>query len=299
MLKFLLMTGAAMPFCMEEAGGEGADAGAGGGDKPTDEGNQGQGQGDGGDGGQNGGEGTQGGEGDAPKIYRPDGLPDHFAGENDNETIDKLFKAVEGYRKKQGEGAPKTADEYAFEEPEDFKGKLLRPGEDGKDPILEKFKPIAHKHGLSNEAFQDMALEFSKSLMELGDGDGGEDGGNGDAADFEYESYGGADAAKPVVDGVTTWAQGLKTQGKLTDADIEEINLMSMHSQGLGVLSKLRELTGEKPIPKGEGAASANKEVTQEMLNERVADPRYRSGSKEFDLAFYEETVEMFKKVYN
>lgn len=283
MLKSLLMSDCVMPFCMEEESGGVADSGAGGSaaDSGDDEQNAGGSADD-----------SPAKSGDnPPEIYRPDGLPDHYAGENNHATIDNLFKAVEGYRK----SAPKTADEYTFEEPEELKGKLLRLNDDGKDPILEKFKPIAHKHGMTNEAFRDVALELSKSLMELG-GNGNE---VDDSADFEYESYGGAEAAKPVVDGVTVWAQGLKNQGKLSDADVEEISLAVQYDQGLNVWNKVREMTGEKPIPKGDGAPGGKVQITEEMLNARVSDPRYIAGTREFDPAFYKETTEMFQELYN
>lgn len=266
-MKKLFLSGGVMPFCMDQAG----DAG----------GNQGAGDG-----------------GDAPKIYRPEGLPDHLAGENDQATIDNLFKAVEGYRKKQStkDVVPESADKYIFEVPEELKDKILRAGDDGKDQILEAFKPIAHKHGIGQAAFNEMALEFSKSVFEMQNAAAQDDAA---LADFDYTEYGGADKAQPVIDGVNVWANGLKATGKLDDADLNEIKLMAAHSQGLRVLSKLREMTGEKAIPVGGEKADGGAKITQDMLNARVADPRYRSDSKDFDPAFHKETTEMYKELYN
>ncbi|MDP2207053.1 MAG: hypothetical protein Q8K65_12195, partial [Alphaproteobacteria bacterium] len=76
--------------------------------------------------------------GTAPQAYRPEGLPDHFAGKDDRETIDKLHKAVDGFRKEQGKkGVPETPDGYELALPDDIKQKVLRPGEDGKDALFE------------------------------------------------------------------------------------------------------------------------------------------------------------------
>lgn len=43
--------------------------------------------------------------------YRPEGLPDHLFGANDQETIDRLNKAVSGFRQAQGD-VPDTAEAY-------------------------------------------------------------------------------------------------------------------------------------------------------------------------------------------
>lgn len=239
------------------------------------------------------------------KVYAPKGMPDHFLGKTDQETIDLLMDGYKGARDelaKKGtivKDVPKTADGYTLEIPEDMKDKVMKPGEDGKDPILELFKPIAHKHGIGQKAFQDVVLELSKVVAEKA---AANDGGEGEEAlaDFEYKEYGGADKAKPLIDGVSVWAKGLKNQGKLDDADIAEIGIMSTHSQGLKTLVKLREMTGEKPIPSNfdSGASGAGK-VTEAMLNDRVADPRYQSDNPKFEKAFYDETTKMFQEFYN
>lgn len=232
------------------------------------------------------------------KIYRPEGLPDHMLGKTDQETIDLVAKAYKGARDELAKGSdvPKTADDYVLEIPEDMKDKVIQPGEDGKDPFLEILKPLAHKHNIGQKAFQDFGIEFSKAVQEkLASVEQDEDA----LADFEYKEYGGMDKAKPVVDGVSVWAQGLKNQGKLNDADIKEINLMSTHSQGLKTLSKLREMTGEKPIPVNMDGKQSGKEITEDTLNSRVADPRYQAGNPKFDPAFHKETTQMFQEFYN
>lgn len=55
--------------------------------------------------------------GGSPSPYRPTGLPDHYAGASDQETIDKLFGVVNGFRQKQGDASavPTNGDGYSFE----------------------------------------------------------------------------------------------------------------------------------------------------------------------------------------
>ena len=236
------------------------------------------------------------GDNNTPELYKPDGLPDHYLGGNDQETIDKLYSAVTGFRKDQAKGkdVPKTADEYKLDIPDDLKDKVIKAGEDGKDPVLELFKPIMHKHNIGQAAFQDIALEISKAVAEKVDEAGAADE---ELADFSYDAFGGEEKAKPVIDGVSVWAKGLRNQDKLDDADIEEISMMSAHSQGLKLLSKLRELTGERPIPVDFSGGGDDGAVTEDMLNARIADPRYRPG-KDFDKSFHDETTRMFAEFY-
>ncbi len=248
-------------------------------------------------GGQNAG-GQGGSEGNAePKLHRPEGLPDHLAGANNQETIDKLYGAYAGAREtisKAGE-VPAKPEEYTLDLADDIKAKLLKPGEDGVDPMLSKFQHIAHEFGVSKKAFNGMIGKlyetFAEQMAE-------QEKNAPPPLDFDYKDMGGADKAKPTVDAVTAWANGLKASGKLDDGDLQEIQLLSLHTPGLRVLSKLREMTGEKPIPanldgKGGGAA-----LTEADLNKRVSDPRYRKGTKDFDQKFYDETTEMFQSFY-
>lgn len=232
-----------------------------------------------------------------PEIYRPEGLPDHYAGGSDQETIDKLFKAVDGFRKEQAgkKGIPEKIEDYTV----DFGDKadsLLLKSEDGKDPVWEKMRGKFFEKGIAPEDVKDIVLAFDDIITEMA----GEQQQvtEGSKADWDYETYGGADKAKTLLDGVMTWADGMKAQGKFTDADLKEIQLATTNSEGLGLWMKIRELSGEKPIPVSADGGSKSPEITQDVLNQRVADPRYRPDSREYDPVFRKETEEMFKKLY-
>lgn len=236
-----------------------------------------------------------GGGTNAADVYRPDGLPDHLVGANNNETIDKLYKAFDGYRKDASTNKPpKSPADYKFDFGDKADG-ILQLDENGTDPMLENWKGIFHENGVSNDTAQNIILGVFESIQGLQAAGGG----NTEGLDFDFEGIGGAAAAKPVQDGVKAWAQGLKNTGRMTDEDIAEIDVLSGYRQGLNLLSKIRELTGEKPIPLDNLAAGAEGEVTEELVNQRVADPRYQRGHPDFDQTFHDETTKMFQQLYN
>ena len=83
------------------------------------------------------------------ELYKPEGLPDHYLGGNDQETIDKLYRAVDGFRKEQSKkGYPSSAEDYDQVFDDDLKSKLLNVGEDGKDPFFEEMKSVFFEHNI-------------------------------------------------------------------------------------------------------------------------------------------------------
>ncbi|MBE2191872.1 MAG: hypothetical protein IAE63_06805 [Alphaproteobacteria bacterium] len=241
------------------------------------------------------------GEGD-PKTpvgpYRPEGLPDHLYGESEKDIIDKLFKGYKGARdelSKSGKSqVPEKADDYKLDLPEDLAKSVLRPGEDGKDPMFEAMRLAAHKHGIPADKALAWVSDFYTAAAELSNaqGDGQSD------ADFDYKKLGGADKAKPIVDGVVAAMNGLLSRGVLEQSDVDELYLYTLHSEGVTALRKLIEATGDKIIPAKSESGGDGKTVNEAVLKQRVSDPRYRHGSKDFDQAFYDETTKMFEEFY-
>lgn len=231
--------------------------------------------------------------------YRPDGLPDHLYGESEKDIIDKLFKGYKGARdelSKSGKNqVPEKLDDYKIELPDELAKAVLRPDKDGKDPVFEVMRTAAHKHGIPADKAQAWVSDFYKSALELqgGEGDGASD------ADFEYAQLGGADKAKPIVDGVVAGLNGLMGRGLLDQSDVDELTLSTLHSQGVQALRKLIAATGEKMIPNKSEGGVVGGQVTEETLHKRVADPRYRHGSKEFDQKFFDDTTKMFEEFYS
>lgn len=229
------------------------------------------------------------------EAYRPEGLPDHMLGKTDRDTLNNVFSAyrlaraeISGSREKSG--IPKTADEYVLNLPDDIRDKVVMAGDDGKDPILEAFKPIAHKHNLSQEAFSALATDLYKAVAEKTAADIKAD----ESADADFKSFGGAEKAKPVIDGVTAWAKGLAAKGVLDDSDLAEIEILSSYGSGLRVLSKLRAASGEKNIPARIDGAE-EKGLSQADLESMVRDPRYW---RDKDPAFIAKVSDGFSALY-
>lgn len=228
--------------------------------------------------------------------YRPEGIPDHMVGATDQETIDKLFKAVDGFRKTRGEsGIPDTPEGYTFEFPEDEQSKIFRFDQDGKDPVLEAFRPLFHELGVSQKGAQALVSKLAEVAAGLPLASEGE---SGDDADFAFAQYGGPEKARPVIDGVMAWASALKGPAKLDDGDLAEVAVMTSYGKGLSVLSKMRLASGQEPIPVDiSGDAVKDDGLTQAQLNEMVADPRYHDPRKR-DPEFVKKVTEGFQKLY-
>ncbi len=134
--------------------------GAGGGGAGGDAGGAG-----GGDGGQPAGQASGGGGGGAP--YRPEGLPEHFAGADDKGTIDNLFKAFDGYRRSEAErgAVPREPAGYAFT-PSEKVAPFLPEVKD--DAFFGKVQARAHAAGLTDKQFGTVINGIMEELVELG-----------------------------------------------------------------------------------------------------------------------------------
>lgn len=229
------------------------------------------------------------------QLYKPEGIAEHLLGANDQETIDKLNKAYKGAREelgKKGNKAPEKADDYTLTLPDDLKDKVIKTGEDGKDPVFEALKPALHKAGISNEMASELATELYKAVGAYAAQQAENAPKDPDPADMEYKALGGKEKAQGLVDAANAWINGVKETAGLDDADVKELQYLTMHSQGLKVLNKLRALTSEKPIPADFGQGDPNRLVTQVEIDEMMNDDRWRSG----DAAWHELVREKIKQ---
>lgn len=138
------------------AGGDGSGAGAGAGA---------------GDGAGAGGAGAGAGQGG---WTPPQDLPPEFAGKDVGETFGKLFDGykqlntrAEGLRTQLATrpGAPAKPEDYTFAPDDKLKPYFREPD---KDPILGFAKAAAHKHGISNAAFQPFISDIYQQAIEGG-----------------------------------------------------------------------------------------------------------------------------------
>ncbi|BCH63003.1 hypothetical protein RvVAT039_02190 [Agrobacterium vitis] len=105
----------------------------------------------------------------APSIYRPEGLPDHMLGANDQQTIDNMKKALDGYRTRDADAKipddPKAYSEFSGEVPETIKVHLeTLKG----DPLFERMSAKALEHKMSVPAYQAMVQDFLSVSAEMG-----------------------------------------------------------------------------------------------------------------------------------
>jgi len=233
--------------------------------------------------------------------YRPSGLPDHLFGASDKETLDKVWNAYEKTRvqmsktgRREEENIPEKIEDYEVRLPEDLANKIIRVGEDGKDPVFDAMKTVFHRLGIPASKAAEGIAEFykqSENFLKTG-------GDAGLAADFEFKSLGGADAAKPIIDSVIAGISGMAATGKLSDAAVQELTYLTAYGEGVSALREVLAAAGEKTIPAGKGTDGGAAKITKEVLDQRVMDPRYLSGTKQFDRNFYDETTRMFQEFY-
>ncbi|OKO67839.1 hypothetical protein AC629_42475, partial [Bradyrhizobium sp. NAS80.1] len=272
-------------------GGAGDGGGAGGG-----AGGSNNGAGGSGDGGAGGGQ--SGGGGGAPSPYRPDGLPDHFAGGSDKETIDKLFTAVNGFRTKQGEAGavPEKADGYALDASDKLKPYVANLD---KDPVWGKTRDIFHKAGITDKQFKATMGPLLEGLIDGGlvaapidpkavlKGMAPPDMAN--ASDDEKIAAG----SKRVTDNIA-WADGAKANQALPEEVASFLAASAADSVAANTLIEwLRGSNGETRPAMGGGGSSG---MTDAQLKERINDPRNNPSSSRYDKTFATETDQLSRK---
>jgi len=217
--------------------------------------------------------------------YKPEGLPEHLLGKTDKETIENINKAYKGAREelgKKGNKAPETPDAYTLTLPDDLKGKVISLDASGKDPVFEALKPALHKAGLSNESASMLTTELYKAVSAIAAKNADAAANDPAAADVGYKQLGGPEKAKPLLDSSNAWILAQKEKLGLDDADVQELQYLTMHSQGLKVLNKLRGLTSEKPIPADFSHGQPDRQITAATIESMQADQRYIDGDPEF-----------------
>lgn len=105
----------------------------------------------------------------AGEIYKPEGLPDHMLGKSNNETIDNLKKANDGYRERDAQNkVPDKAEayaEFAGDVPENVKPHLdtLKA-----DPLFGRLSAKALDMKVPLPVYQSLVTEFLSVSGEMG-----------------------------------------------------------------------------------------------------------------------------------
>ncbi len=157
LLEFLL-------FAPADEGAPGADNGGDGGAPAAGDGEN---PGNGGENGAPGGEENPGA--DTPETYRPEGLPDSMFGKDDRETMDKMAKALAGYRDRDAKvKVPDDAGDYfkfADDAPDTIKPYLA---EIADDAMAKPMADFLKKEKIPVETFQKITSQVFALGAEMG-----------------------------------------------------------------------------------------------------------------------------------
>ena len=261
-----------------------------------------KGDGDGGDGsdGDDGGKGAasgDGGEGETKVELlsleeRPDWLPENFY-DKDNKGVHlhSLVKSHNDLRTKVADfnkgkpKAPEKATDYTFE----FDGAGIRDNDgndilapdtgkpytvEKNDPIVQAFAQAAHKKGISQEDFQDIASDVYRAMIMHSHE-------NYDFYNQAAEEKKLGEGGKALAEGIHTWLGALQSRGTISQAEFNEAMELGKYANGIRFLNKMRTLTGEMPIPTtGEGFVEGE-ELSDEELHALVGTEKYRNDPKE------------------
>lgn len=231
------------------------------------------------------GEGNGEGEGDGKQQTeedgRPKGLADKFWNAKDKTVnVDAITKAYADLekahgdlkRQKGGGEVPKDAAEYfkegvtVPEEAVNFKGL----GAD--DPGVKAWADVCQKRGigktLATELMSDMLVTMNGHVAAPID------------PEIEMKALGKSGPA--MIDGLYTWVDGMERAGDLAEDDIDVIESIMGTAKGARFLAKMRNMTGEKPIPvtPGEGSRGMSTEQWNDEMKAAIKAKDYKKQAE-------------------
>ncbi len=230
--------------------------------------------------------------------YRPEGLPDHLVGANEQETIDKLAKAYENARKSIAEGVPKTPDEYQLKLDDDA-AKLFGP-DLAADPVMTALRAKAHEAGLKGSQFNAFMAGAIGELAKMGVVAPPVDA----KADLEAVRAQLKDLGQDTSDAAITmeiqkhaaWVDVFGKQNNLKPETIDAMKAFVDIPAGLPVLRAIQQALGASPIAMGGNQAPTT--WTKDKLREAQADPRLNPSSPKYDRQFVEDVDRAYRQVY-
>lgn len=183
------------------------------------------------------------------KPARPDWLPEQFwnaeKGEMRTDALAKSWRDLRGKVSQGVERPPEKPDAYVPPKVEGLPEGMI--GGEG-DTLWPSIQQAAHKAGISQKQLDALAAPFlgavAQQLQEQGKAADPE--AQAAAAEAEFDKLG--PNGRALVRDVGGWMKGLQSQGMFTDEEVKALRGVST-AAGIRALAKLRELTGEKPIP--------------------------------------------------
>lgn len=288
--------------------GDGGDGGTGGTGGTSGEGGEGGNAGaGGGDGGAAGGDGGSGQSGaSSAEPYRPEGLPDTMFGKDDRETMDKMAKALNGYRQKEsGRVVPDDPAAYGdfskAEVPDAMKPYVQNLAE---DPVFKEMSAWAKEQGRDVGEFQSLVVKAYEAagkanLLSPMISEAEEQAAlvPDDLKTAAPEKQKEAAAAR--VDAAEN-ALKLMIENKTLDQKVGEHAMLSLLDTAAGVkfLEDYIAAKGGGAGPAGAGSgAGGSSEQRRETLRKELAKPEMQASNPKFDKAKYAALQEEYKKL--
>lgn len=209
---------------------------------------------------------------------RPAGLAEKFWNARDKSiNVEALTKAYTDLEKSHGE-LKRSKGQIGGEVPEDASGYFAEgikipdnadrfTGLTADDPGVKAFADVCKARGIGKDM---AAMIMSDMLVAM----------NEHAAapiDPEQEMKSLGKGGPALVDGLFTWVEGLEAGGQLSEDDIIVIESMVQTANGVRTLAKLRNMTGEQPIPvdPGGGVRGMSLDQLEAKFKQAVKDGDY------------------------
>lgn len=248
-----------------------------------------------------GGGGQASGDGGVPSVYRPEGLPDHLAGANEKEIIDKLWGAYKPAREsiaKFGElgELPKDPTKYGFEPSEKIKPYAANLTE---DPVFKVVQEAAHKAGIRDKQF----APFLSAVMEaMIDGDLVQppvDLAAEKAALLPPEAANLDDAGKnAAIDKRVRDNHARLEMWKQRGLDAASAEALGLTLDTAAGNKAIEFFAAQMKTPQPALGGTPSGGFTEADLKARQADPRGKVGNAKYDAAFAAETTRMYQAFY-
>jgi len=230
--------------------------------------------------------------GQQPKAYYPENLPEALRGTNDRETIDKLCGEVASRPK-----PPATAKDYKYEFEKDFTDKF---GDLKDDPVLPMWSEIALELGLDNKTAQAVVpklfdklakagliappVDMDKELLKL--------------EPNETDPVRRASKAATRVNAIGTKLQGLQTRGILNKTDMVRLSTMYLDADAVMTYEKIINLIpDEHGLQSVHGAGPGGGE-TKDTIKAKMNDPRYDSLNPKYDAAYRKQVDAEWRRLH-
>lgn len=236
---------------------------------------------------------------------RPDWLPANleldkqFLGDQPSapDTISRLYNAYKGSREAISKfgSVPEKPDAYQIDKAPEIQKLFGDPDDKG----MQLLREAAQKAGLTDRQFPVLLNTFAKSFVDAGILPAPIDP-KAEAQKLVGRDFRGNDAelvaeAKRRESAAEAWADGLVTNGTLTDEEAANLKTFTGTAAGIQTLEKLQRLAGGG-VGIQTGGQGGNAGVTPDQVRARTRDPRYFVGSKEYDPAFAAETERLLKQ---